>query len=262
MLAKAKSKVTKRFDEFHQMLANIRAMVPENRTWARLRGRNRSTSVHRDPDGTVRLRYHETDIVVCKTNNTVVLNSGGWQTSTTKERINWCLSPYASLYQEKHVWKVAMHGVIVPFEDGMVLTGRKPKVKTNAVTKQQKLRTRIEKFVDTYVQKLRAGELPKPSSGDCWHCCMVTTEGKALGEMGDPSHLKEHIRDKYYVPSLIVRALETRPSSTMMRHAAGCHWYDELKQHKDMLLGQDFLWKEIRKCLLGYMLVNLGLPPN
>ena len=262
MHASKRKPTSKKMLEFHQMLVRIREMVPPNKTWKRLQGRRGSTAAYRESDGTVRLQYHETDVVVCKPDNTVTLTSGGWRTPTTKERISWCLWPYASLYQQGGVWYIAMQGVTVPFEDGMVLNGRKPKVKKNAEAKQLKLKKLVHEYAESYVDQLRKGNIPAPSGGDCWMCGLQTTEGQGLGEATkDTGHLLSQIskKERYYVPSLMVRALKRR-SSRMMEALVWSKWSGQ--DVGERLANDETLWMEIRKCLRNYLLLQLGLPPT
>lgn len=53
-------------------------------------------------DNSVSIRLHGTAVVRFYPNGLVKLNSGGWQTSTTKDRINK-YSP-VKVYQKKYVW--------------------------------------------------------------------------------------------------------------------------------------------------------------
>lgn len=70
------------------------------------------------------LQYHSTDVVTAYPNGSVKLDSGGWITSTTKERINRYL-PIGQLYQKKFGWFIAMpDGEQVEFRDGMTITPR------------------------------------------------------------------------------------------------------------------------------------------
>jgi hypothetical protein len=64
--------------------------------------------------GGVAVRLHRTHVVVIHPDNTYTLNSGGWRTSTTKNRINQ-FSP-AGLVQKRGEWLVRGS---VPFADGM-----------------------------------------------------------------------------------------------------------------------------------------------
>lgn len=65
-------------------------------------------------DGGIGVRLHSTDVVVIHEDGTYTLDSGGWQTVTTKARINE-FSP-ARLWQHKYVWYV---GPSVEFYDGV-----------------------------------------------------------------------------------------------------------------------------------------------
>jgi hypothetical protein len=68
-------------------------------------------------DGSVAIELHGTKVVIIHPDDTYTLNSGGWQTSTTKDRINQ-YSPM-KVYQKKHVWYLD-NGT--EFEDGMIVT--------------------------------------------------------------------------------------------------------------------------------------------
>ena len=73
--------------------------------------------------------YHTTAIVRHNTlQGVITLNSGGWQTVTTKVRMNQYAHEFAngaySVYQQKGVWYVRIHtgpqaGQTVDFFDGM-----------------------------------------------------------------------------------------------------------------------------------------------
>jgi len=67
---------------------------------------------------------HHTDIVKVNDDGTVVLNSGGWQTSTTKTRINQVAAEWGlgfCVYQQNYVWYVGTGGKSQRFEDGMII---------------------------------------------------------------------------------------------------------------------------------------------
>ena len=48
------------------------------------------------------IRLHETNIVTITPKNHYILNNGGWQTMTTKDRLNKYLP--CNIYQEKGLW--------------------------------------------------------------------------------------------------------------------------------------------------------------
>ena len=67
-------------------------------------------------DNSVSIRLHGTAVVRFYPNGLVKLNSGGWRTSTTKDRINK-YSP-VSVYQKNFEWFLRDH---TPFEDNMLV---------------------------------------------------------------------------------------------------------------------------------------------
>lgn len=58
-------------------------------------------------DGTVIIRLHHTDIITMHPNGNVTLSSGGWETLTTKSRINEFI-PFNNLYISQHdyIWYI------------------------------------------------------------------------------------------------------------------------------------------------------------
>lgn len=71
-------------------------------------------------DGTVAIKLHNTYVVKINPNGTYTLNSGGWQTHTTKDRINQ-YNP-KRVYQRDFQWYISMNGKEYPFMDGMVVS--------------------------------------------------------------------------------------------------------------------------------------------
>jgi hypothetical protein len=75
-----------------------------------------NTYVERIDADTFGVMYHSTYVVRVHRNGTWTLKTGGWQTVTTKERMN-DNSP-ARIFQRKHVWYLA-EGVV--FTDGVTI---------------------------------------------------------------------------------------------------------------------------------------------
>lgn len=81
-------------------------------------------------DGVITTSYHQTDVISIDTNKRqITLDSGGYDTATTKTRINQTINQYlgweckAGVYQHKRVWYVIDgHGEKHFFEDGMTIT--------------------------------------------------------------------------------------------------------------------------------------------
>lgn len=64
---------------------------------------------------------HKTAVVTVHSDSSMTLDSGGWETNTTKDRINAFLPGGCKLYQENFVWYITTdnHRTRVPFERGM-----------------------------------------------------------------------------------------------------------------------------------------------
>lgn len=81
---------------------------------------NRATTVSRSPDGTIRVTYHETDVVTVYPNGRIDLDTGGWRTPTTKTRMNQAshqLGLGFLVWQKDWEWYVDIDGqtLLYPF---------------------------------------------------------------------------------------------------------------------------------------------------
>jgi hypothetical protein len=75
-----------------------------------------NTHLERLTENSIGVKLHSTHVVVYFKNGTTVLNSGGYKTVTTKDRMNKFSS--AQVYQTKGEWFVNDK---VPFKDGMTV---------------------------------------------------------------------------------------------------------------------------------------------
>lgn len=191
-----------------------------------------NTYVQRRPEGRIAVKLHQTDVLMFSPNGRIELDSGGWTTPTTKERINRYLPGGYSLVQERGVWYLLdlTHGADDPvshtFKDGMVIhpNGRVIKAgppKANLV----KLKKQADKFSRDYIEALFSGKVDKPSAGDCWFCVMVSKDGQTMGEtMKGSDHMLSHIKESYFVPSLILTAARRLGASQVSMEVLGCLW--------------------------------------
>jgi uncharacterized protein YodC (DUF2158 family) len=158
-----------------------------------------------DGEGNKHIRLHHTDIVIIGKNGDFTLNSGGWKTVTTKERINEYM-PTGSIIQEKSIWYYSYGENRSPFFDGMLIhgDGRPDRIGKDPTKEYAKIKARVKKFVNM-LDTLK--EIPIPSPGDCWFCHLIDEKGNAWGDK-DISHLEAHIKEKYLHGSLIWNALK------------------------------------------------------
>ncbi len=154
----------------------------------------RNTVEYVKGDGTVVVRLHRTDIITRTLGGMYVLNSGGWQTVTTKDRINK-FSP-AFIRSEKGIWMMNGH---IPFFDGVIIDQhgavQNPE-DAPRLSDLMGLKDRINRFVklvDT------CETLPVPDNGDCWYCRFFKGE--------DNEHLISHVNEHYLHGSLLVNAM-------------------------------------------------------
>ena len=91
--------------------------------------RSRSTAIFTDDDGMTKVVYHRTPVVAFDTKR-VILHSGGYQTATTKLRMNQAANQFAlgfQVFQRNYDWFVRFDGYgtihsageVLPFTDGM-----------------------------------------------------------------------------------------------------------------------------------------------
>ncbi len=82
-----------------------------------------ATDIFADGNGSIAVSYHGTRVVQFSPKQ-VVLDSGGWQTSTTKLRMNQASNQFGLGYrvvQRNREWLVEWRGSVVPFRDRMTL---------------------------------------------------------------------------------------------------------------------------------------------
>lgn len=81
-----------------------------------------NTTLERLEGGTIGVRFHDTIIVRFYASGSLDLNSGGYRTNTTKERINRYLPEGYSLYQRAKVWRIQGPDKIEQdFNDGVMV---------------------------------------------------------------------------------------------------------------------------------------------
>jgi len=222
-----------------------------------------NTVEYTDTEGNKVIRLHHTNIVTHKVNGDIVLNSGGWRTVTTKSRINKYSPGGWRIEQKKRVWYLTaptldngagMGKREYPFTDGITIhpdgsmTGEGPDPKATL-----KLKARIKKYVEGFTGALIAHEIPQPSGGDCWACLMKNDKGETV--MGN-GHIFNHLDEKYYVPSLLLNALEEFGASQVMRSQVR-YYMGYHKENSDRLEG--YVNKQIAKCLTRYLYRRVGL---
>lgn len=156
------------------------------------------------------VRLHQTDILRFYPDGSVLLDSGGWKTPTTKDRINNYLPNGFQLRTRKRVWYLWAHGEEYLYADGMVIKGNDIVDGTVLNKETEKERERLLKSIKEYsrelVQKVVNLEIDAPSFKDCWYCSALLEETPDI--FLEENHLLSHLEEKYYVPSLFWSAMK------------------------------------------------------
>jgi hypothetical protein len=199
-----------------------------------------NTYLVRVDETTLGVQLHNTIVVYIFKSGIYQLDTGGWRTVTTKNRINR-YNP-ARVSQKNNIWYIGEgifeDGVRVD-SDGKVLTKQRG---TNVVeAKKRLLDGMVRHYIKGFVQHViehglvvenaaspveygkepqpkwdvveLAGDRPKPlapSPADCWACYFGLSAEDDVKEPLGLGHLLEHMNDEdgpYYVPSLLWKAI-------------------------------------------------------
>lgn len=209
------------------------------------------------------VRLHQTNVVVFHGDGSITLDSGGWRTPTTKQRINDALGQRGYVSTERGLWTLHMDGEAHPFKDGIHI-GPKGKVsgagKTKDVAEEKQLRKRVAAYTKAFIEALFKGEVGAPGPGDCFYCQMREVKtGIPLGEFNkDRSHILSHIEEDYFVPSLLARALEVTPCSLAEKQTAHALMEDK-PEYAFQTDPKGFVAQGIEKRLRKYVFQQLGM---
>lgn len=202
------------------------------------------------------VRLHTTDIVQYHADGRVVLSSGGWRTVTTKDRLNTHTD--AVVWPDKGEWMLSWCGKDYFFADGITLhpdgsvTGAGS---ADDKAEARKMRRDIKRYAAKYVALLLSGALPVPSGGDCWMCWMLRHENKSTS----PEHIKQHIEEGYFVPSLVRKATESFGSMIERSCVDAILFRTEQSADAVRVLSNEWQRAALEKHITRWMLRDAGL---
>jgi len=220
-----------------------------------------NTCLVRESQDEIAVKLHDTNVVTFHKDGSIVLNSGGWKTVTTKSRINQ-YNDKVNIGQVNSVWYVHFNRdgryygkSELIFQDGMKIseagevTGALPVGYVKIIQKHKKA---INGYISKYLDKLFAGKLPQPGPGDCWYCSMRTESGQSLGDISGNDHIKQHIKENYHVPSLLMNAIEKHPVAPVAKWSLAYIWGDEPLETMPEYI-KNFAKESFRKSMRAYL---------
>ena len=212
-----------------------------------------NTYLERIDEHTVGVRLHDTHVVKLHDDGSTSLDSGGWHTMTTKERINDYIDyPLLRVTSDRGRWYLAtgwgaedrIHRFFdgIRIKDGKVLNPRRAEMKAQD-EREKGIEKRMAKYIKGFIAALKSPEgIPQPGPGDCWGC----TSGGAMGN----SHLLDHFDEDYFVPTLLVNAYKARgygDYTFVMQYEFG------LTEDGNIRLRQAHRDKDVRRNLRRYL---------
>jgi len=156
------------------------------------------------------IKLYDTIIMIFEMNGSVTLNSGGYRTRTTKDRINEFSGMHVT--QENGLWYVHARDQVVLFTDNMVIPPHGPigddaSIKTTTTDKKAVDRM-VSKYIKGFIDDMLINGIPDPSNGDCWCCLMKSVDNPNDLEPMGYSHYFSHFEEKYYVPIIFHKAID------------------------------------------------------
>ena len=183
------------------------------------------------------IRHFETDILRFTRNGSIVFNTGGHNTVTTRKRLN-DMQPHVTFFTKSFVLYATDGKRIVVARDGMWWHPTKGFKNVGKLPNKNLIRS-IRKYANDFANALPA---EPPNSGDCWYCLYNLSN--------DSTHLINHVKEKYYVSALLVNAMKEAGASSMIIACAFLPNENAYSYHRQLL---DSYRKQIAKWIFKYM---------
>ena len=153
----------------------------------------------------IALVLHATDVVTLHPDGSVTLNSGGWHTVTTKDRIG----QYHRVSARQGVWYM-QDGTL--FYDGVTIDPDGNVLSPRPVTDYELRLKRLKKQIKEYCKEFAVNtkDIALPGSGDCWGCAFQSNDPTHREEPMGISHYFDHFEEKHFVPSLLGNAIRSK----------------------------------------------------
>jgi hypothetical protein len=164
-------------------------------------------------DNVFRVKLHNTDVITIHDDNTQTLQSGGYLTKTTKDRLN--SFSFASIFQKRGLWffnnsEAAFYDGVKVNMFGEIVEGDIPAPDTKSLLARKAiLDHKVKNYIDGFVKDAVENGLGTPELGDCLYCQMYAQNPDKIAEH-DFEHIFSHIEEGYYVRSFLLMAIKAR----------------------------------------------------
>jgi hypothetical protein len=182
-----------------------------------------NTRIVRTSEHSIGIKLHETIVVNYFDDGKIQLNTDGWKTITTRDRMNYWQNDF-EIYQMKFIWYLLYKDNKYLFQDNMILfpSGKvelngkviKP-MSSNNEKKLLKLKTKTDKYCKEFIDKFFKHEIEKPNQGDCFYCQGMVEQAELIngkieitGMCTNGDHILSHIKENYFVPTLLNNAIQ------------------------------------------------------
>jgi len=163
------------------------------------------------PNGTEIIRYWDTDVVTKNPDKSIILNSGGFMTKTTKTRIEE--NTKIRIVQRNNIWYIVRRNIhqypenkdldtLPLFYDGIIISDTGDILSGKKILPDKTIK-QFKKDVDKLCKMVTKDHIPLPDAGDCIICRVDIASKKASYD-----HLLSHVKEGYMHGSLIWLCLE------------------------------------------------------
>lgn len=227
-----------------------------------------NTYVRRKENGNIAIRLHNTDIIVITLKDSIILNTGGWYTPTTRERMNSFTRGGVSVEQKDKIWYLVVDNKKYTFTDGIVITRNRKVSGESSETpkKKRKLDLSVRKYCKEFIDRFLDGKISKPGGGDCWLCLMRDREGKT---MKDSAHILQHVEEGYFVSALLRNVIDQSGVniSPVVQHVVYAIWWSNqiiwpkgVEKRPPSDFEKDIARDQLRKAMVKYIRREVGIP--
>jgi hypothetical protein len=210
------------------------------------------------------IRHFRTDILTINIEtHDIMFNTDGHRTLTTRKRLNDHQN-IMNIWQKNRIWycqplvsktKEERKSHTIVFNDGMVFS-KKPRPNsipfgygfiTGAGSEPDK---KLIKKIKAYTKKFIAAlPVDPPDGGDCWICIAERSSRNEYTDV-DVSHLISHIEEDYFVPTLLLNAMERKGMTQLWQATAFGH-------NTFLRLDDSYVQQSFKRALYEYLYAHI-----